>query len=149
MDLCVPGATGMYHGRAFHPCDQQQQGCNWERTQTGTRVTSYMNNQPYIQISMSNSLDTDMPQTMSSSDTYSPLASSSQISKKAIRSYLQWQGPAVERASVLSLVAGTRGRQTWFYTQTDLEKWTRNETKHLLTWLWQRHNPRKLPSHWT
>lgn len=39
--------------------------------------------------------------------TYSPLASSSQISKKTIRSYLHWQGPALGRVMVLSLVAGT------------------------------------------
>lgn len=38
---------------------------------------------------------------------YSPLASSSQISKKTMRSYLAWQGPAVERFIVLSFVAGT------------------------------------------
>lgn len=40
-------------------------------------------------------------------DTYSPLASSSQISKKTIRSYLQWHGPAVGRVRAVSLVAGT------------------------------------------
>lgn len=39
--------------------------------------------------------------------TYSPLASSSQISKKTIRSYLHWQGPALGRVMVLSFVAGT------------------------------------------
>lgn len=43
----------------------------------------------------------------SPSRTYSPLASSSQISKKTIRSYLHWQGPAVGRVMVLSFVAGT------------------------------------------
>ena len=46
----------------------------------------------------------------STTRTHSPLASSSQISKKAMRSYLEWQGPAVERFRVLSLVAGTEGR---------------------------------------
>ncbi len=40
-------------------------------------------------------------------DTYSPLASSSQISKKTIRSYLQWHGPAMGRVRAVSLVAGT------------------------------------------
>lgn len=40
-------------------------------------------------------------------DTHSPLASSSQISKKTIRSYLQWQGPACGRVIAVSLVAGT------------------------------------------
>lgn len=43
----------------------------------------------------------------SPSRTYSPLASSSQISKKTIRSYLHWQGPALGRVMVLSFVAGT------------------------------------------
>lgn len=41
---------------------------------------------------------------------YSPLASSSQISKKTMRSYFAWQGPAVERFIVLSFVAGTEGQ---------------------------------------
>ena len=40
-------------------------------------------------------------------DTHSPLASSSQISKNTMRSYLQWQGPACGRVMVVSLVAGT------------------------------------------
>lgn len=42
-----------------------------------------------------------------SSQTYSPFASSSQISKKTIRSYLHWHGPALGRVMVLSFVAGT------------------------------------------
>jgi len=60
-----------------------------KNTQTGTRVTLHMNNLPYIQTSMSNLLSTDILQVMSLSYTHSPLASSSQISKNAIRSYLQ------------------------------------------------------------
>lgn len=40
-------------------------------------------------------------------DTHSPFASSSQISKKTMRSYLQWQGPACGRVMAVSLVAGT------------------------------------------
>lgn len=40
--------------------------------------------------------------------THSPFASSSQISKNTIRSYLQWHGPAEERVIALSLVAGTK-----------------------------------------
>lgn len=40
-------------------------------------------------------------------DTHSPVASSSQISKNTIRSYLQWHGPAWGRAIAFSLVAGT------------------------------------------
>lgn len=43
--------------------------------------------------------------------THSPFASSSQISKKTMRSYLAWQGPAVERVIVLSFVAGTGGEE--------------------------------------
>lgn len=40
-------------------------------------------------------------------DTHSPLASSSQISKNTMRSYLLWQGPACGRVIAVSLVAGT------------------------------------------
>lgn len=39
--------------------------------------------------------------------THSPLASSSQISKKTIRSYLHWQGPTLGLVMALSFVAGT------------------------------------------
>lgn len=46
-------------------------------------------------------------------ETYSPLASSSQISKKTMRSCLEWQGPAGERVRVLSLVAGTATEKTY------------------------------------
>lgn len=44
-------------------------------------------------------------------NTHSPLASSSQISKNTMRSYLQWQGPAVGRIRAVSLVAGTKGEE--------------------------------------
>lgn len=40
-------------------------------------------------------------------DTHSPLASSSQISKNTMRSYLLWQGPTCGRVIAVSLVAGT------------------------------------------
>lgn len=48
--------------------------------------------------------------------THSPLASSSQISNNTIKSYLQWQGPAVGRVRVVSLVAGTEREKEciWF-----------------------------------
>lgn len=39
------------------------------------------------------------------------MASSSQISKKTIRSYLHWHGPALGRVMVLSFVAGTAAGQ--------------------------------------
>lgn len=44
-------------------------------------------------------------------DTHSPLASSSQISKNTIRSYLLWQGPDCGRVMAVSLVAGTEWRE--------------------------------------
>lgn len=92
---------------------------------------------PYIQTSMSNLLGTDILQVMSLSDTHSPLASSSQISKNAIRSYLQWQGPAVERVSVLSFVAGTGGRQRQSSDmdrpQDIVKKWVKISTHLALT----------------
>lgn len=45
--------------------------------------------------------------------TYSPLASSSQISKKTIRSYLHWQGPTLGLVMALSFVAGTTMERHW------------------------------------
>lgn len=44
-------------------------------------------------------------------ETHSPLASSSQISKNTIRSYLLWQGPDWGRVMAVSLVAGTEQRE--------------------------------------
>ncbi|KAG7272492.1 hypothetical protein CRUP_005964 [Coryphaenoides rupestris] len=49
---------------------------------------------------------------MAVDETGSRIKKTSQISKKAMRSYLEWQGPAAERVSVLSLVAGTEGNHT-------------------------------------
>lgn len=40
-------------------------------------------------------------------ETYSPFASSSQISKNTMKSYLQWHGPTWGRVRAVSLVAGT------------------------------------------
>lgn len=56
--------------------------------------------------------------------TYSPLASSSQISKKTIRSYLHWHGPALGRVMVLSFVAGTApGQKDSLKGELDTDIW--------------------------
>lgn len=99
----------------FHLCGPLQQGCSYEREvlvdmsclldyikATEACKMSFWLNYDFISYSTHK-----IKQIKTFDKTHSPLASSSQISKSTIRSYLQWQGPAVGLVRVVSLVAGT------------------------------------------
>lgn len=115
----VPGAVGMCHGKAFLLCGPPLQGCNWKDIDENKPHLIYSKREIFVgakfpiiikfMSSTLNSMDSlalDALQGMTL-DTHSPLASSSQISKNTMRSYLQWRGPACGRVMAVSLVAGT------------------------------------------
>lgn len=83
----------------------QQQGCSWKRGLWHDTET-HLPEQRCQALTKSLCRLPLFPAPLCSR-TYSPLASSSQISKKTIRSYLHWHGPGLGRVMVLSFVAGT------------------------------------------
>lgn len=93
-----PDVRGTCRGRASRLGGPQRQGCSCRNRETFREI-----NWIFAQVAAkTKEWEIYAP--------YSPLASSSQISKKTMRSYFAWQGPAVERFIVLSFVAGTEGQ---------------------------------------